>query len=95
MHFPLARGTFSILGLEVPSVQKLEDSGAKINSKTAQCVQPHMEHSEINETDPHGWPQMRSLAVGWTSWLILGFTKAFPGHVPVELATGLGQDFGG
>lgn len=38
---------------------------------------------------------MRSQEMGWTPWLILGSTKAFPGHLLVDPAAGFGQDFGG
>jgi len=49
----------------------------------------------MNETEPPGWPQMRSEEVGRTPWLILGSTKAFSVHFLSDPAAGFGQNFGG
>lgn len=39
-----------------------------------------MMHFERNEAEAPGWPQMRSWELGRALGLILGSTKAFPGH---------------
>lgn len=68
---------------------------AKINSKTARFPALKMMQFENNEAEAPGWPQMRSRQVGRTLGLILGSTKPFSGHPPVDPAAGFEVDFGG